>query len=53
MLYIQVDSLDEVIPKLTSVEVVVPPRKTFYGAHEMAVREPAGNVVSFALFAQK
>src|SRR5712692_8691028 len=35
-------------PRLEGVEVVVPVRKTFYGANEIAVREPAGNVIIFA-----
>lgn len=31
-------------------EVVVPRRSTFYGAEEVFVREPGGNVVGFAEF---
>ena len=30
---------------------VVPRRTTFYGADELIVKEPAGNVVTFAQFA--
>ncbi len=30
------------------VEIVVPRRQTFYGADEIGVREPGGNVVMFA-----
>jgi hypothetical protein len=30
--------------------VVVPERNTFYGTREIAVREPGGNVVTFAEF---
>jgi hypothetical protein len=31
-------------------ELLVPRRKTFYGAEEIFVREPGGNVVGFAQF---
>jgi hypothetical protein len=50
LLFIEVDDLDEVARKLSDVEPVVPRRKTFYGADELIVREPAGNVVTFARF---
>ena len=53
MLYIQVPSLDEFLPRLEGVEVVVPVRKTFYGANKIGVREPAGNVIIFASFEEK
>ena len=51
-LYVEVRGLDDIIKKLEGVEVVVPVRKTFYGAREIAVREPGGNVVAFAEFEQ-
>ncbi len=47
-LFIEVDSLDEILPKLDGVEVVVPERTTFYGAREIFVRAPCGTVVGFA-----
>ncbi|HEX5725542.1 MAG TPA: VOC family protein [Longimicrobiaceae bacterium] len=50
-LYIEVDDLDAVERALAGVQPVIPRRKTFYGADELIVREPAGNVVSFAQFA--
>lgn len=50
-LFIEVDDLDAVESALTGIEPVVPRRKTFYGADELIVREPAGNVVTFARFA--
>ena len=50
LLFIQVDDLDAVAKALDGVEPVVPRRKTFYGADELIVREPAGNVVTFAQF---
>ena len=49
-LFIQVDDLDAVEKQLAGVAPVVPRRKTFYGAHELIVREPAGNAVTFAQF---
>ncbi len=50
MLFIEVDDLDAVESAMEGVERVVPRRKTFYGADELFVREPAGNVVGFAQF---
>ena len=47
--YIEVEKLADVarmIPKGT--DVVVEKRTTFYGANEMIVRDPAGNIVVFA-----
>ena len=49
-LYIQVEKLDPVMAALKGIEVVVPERKTFYGAREFGVREPGGIVVLFAEF---
>ena len=51
-LYIQVDDLDAVAKALQGVKPVVPRRKTFYGADELIVREPAGNIVTFSQVAQ-
>ena len=51
-LYIQVDDLDAVAKALQGVAPVVPRRKTFYGADELIVREPAGNIVTFSQMAQ-
>lgn len=48
-LYIEVDNLDEVARKIGGAPVVIPRRKTFYGAEEIGVREPAGNLVTFAV----
>jgi hypothetical protein len=49
-LFIEVDNLDEVEQALAGVPAVVPRRKTFYGSVELVVREPAGNVITFAQF---
>jgi catechol 2,3-dioxygenase-like lactoylglutathione lyase family enzyme len=47
-LFIEVADLDAVEKRLEDVEPIIPRRKTFYGADEIFVREPAGNVVVFA-----
>ena len=51
MLYIEVDDLDDVERRLDGVQHVIPRRKTFYGADEILVREPGGNLVMFSHFA--
>src|SRR5581483_73949 len=48
VLYMEVSNLEEVLGHLKDAEVVVPKRKTFYGASEIFVREPGGNVIAFA-----
>jgi uncharacterized glyoxalase superfamily protein PhnB len=52
-LFIQVDDIEDVERRLAGVELVVPRRKTFYGADELVVREPAGNAVTFAYFGEE
>jgi hypothetical protein len=47
-LFIEVDDLDQVEKALSGIKPVVPRRKTFYGADELIVKEPAGNTVTFA-----
>lgn len=50
-LFIEVDDLDAIARALDGIALVVPRRQTFYGADELIVRDPAGNVVTFAQFA--
>ncbi|CAA9343091.1 MAG: hypothetical protein AVDCRST_MAG68-3143 [uncultured Gemmatimonadetes bacterium] len=50
ILFIEVDDLAAVERAMEGVEMVVPRRRTPYGAEEIFVREPAGNVVGFAQF---
>lgn len=50
MLFIEVESLDPILAALSGIEPVVPRRRTFYGADEFFVREPAGNIIGFAAF---
>lgn len=47
-LFIEVEDLDAIVERLDGVEVLVPRRTTFYGADEIFVREPGGNIVGFA-----
>ena len=51
-LYVEVAELDAVERALEGVEPVIPRRETFYGAQEIGVREPCGNYVTFAQFAE-
>ncbi len=48
VLYMDVDSLDAAISSTQGLEVVVPERETAYGAREIFVRDPVGNVLGFA-----
>lgn len=47
-LFIEVDDADAIDTAFKDVERIVPRRTTFYGADEIIVREPGGNVVTFA-----
>jgi len=47
-LYIEVDQLAPIRKALKGWPLVVPERTTFYGAREIIVRDPAGNLISFA-----
>ena len=51
ILYITVPDLAGVLPVIDPARIVVPRRTTFYGADEVYVRDPAGNVVGFAAHA--
>jgi uncharacterized glyoxalase superfamily protein PhnB len=47
-LYVSVSDVELVVPAVADADVIVPLRKTFYGAHEITVREPGGHAVTFA-----
>ncbi len=49
--YIEVSDIDDVERRLADCDLVVPRRTTFYGATEIGVREPAGNLIVFAQMA--
>ena len=46
--YLDIDSIDELIPRLDPEMVVIGERKTFYGAREVFVRAPGGFICGFA-----
>lgn len=48
MLYVSVEALAPIRAALEAWPKVVPERTTFYGAREIIVRDPAGNVLAFA-----
>ena len=51
--YIKVKGLDELLKTIRGkVDLVVPLRKTFYGANEFAIKDPDGYVLMFAEDAQ-
>jgi uncharacterized glyoxalase superfamily protein PhnB len=47
-LYVSVSNVDLVVPAVADADVIVPLRKTFYGMHEITIREPGGHAVTFA-----
>lgn len=47
-LFLTVSDVELVVPSIADTDVIVPLRKTFYGMHEIAVREPGGHCVTFA-----
>jgi uncharacterized glyoxalase superfamily protein PhnB len=51
-MYVEVTDIDDVDRRLAGWDVVVPRRTTFYGATEIGVREPAGNLIVFAQHSQ-
>ena len=48
VVYLEVASLDEILPVANKHDVVKPEHTTFYGAREIYIRDPAGNLVGFA-----
>ena len=47
-LFLEVADLDAVERAMRGADVVVPRRTTFYGMHEIGLREPGGHTVVFA-----
>lgn len=52
-LFIEVDDLDAALAAMKGAPVVVPVHKTFYGATEFTVKDPAGHLITFAHFAAR
>jgi hypothetical protein len=48
VLYVSVPALAPVIDALADAPVAVPRRTTFYGADEIFLKDPAGNLIGFA-----
>ncbi len=48
VMYMEVDDLDDLMPFLEGIEVVVPIRETIYGSREIFVREPSGRILAIA-----
>lgn len=51
LLYLEVDALDEWVAMVDPDSVLVPTRRTSYGAREVALRDPAGYTVVLSEFA--
>jgi len=49
-LFLEVDDLDAVLAAMQGAPVVLPVHKTFYGATEFTVKDPAGHLITFAQF---
>jgi uncharacterized glyoxalase superfamily protein PhnB len=47
-LFLEVSNLDEIERALAGVPFIMPRRTTFYGMHEIGVREPGGNAIIIA-----
>jgi uncharacterized glyoxalase superfamily protein PhnB len=47
-LYFTVSDVELIVPAVADAGVIVPLRKTFYGMHEITVREPGGHALTFA-----
>jgi hypothetical protein len=50
ILFLEIEDLSAIEAVVGDYELLVPRRKTFYGAEEVFVREPGGNVIGFAQF---
>jgi catechol 2,3-dioxygenase-like lactoylglutathione lyase family enzyme len=48
VIYLEVNDLDELLPKLDGVEVVVPLRDTILGTREIFFREPSGRILALS-----
>ena len=52
-LFVEVDNLDEVLAAMKDVPKVAEVHKTFYGATEFTVKDPAGHLITFAQFGKQ
>jgi len=49
-LFLEVDNVEEAEKAMQGAPMVAPMHKTFYGATEFTVKDPAGHLVTFAQF---
>jgi hypothetical protein len=47
-LYIEVDDVEALVPEVADADVVQPLARTSRGRHQIAIREPGGNIIVFA-----
>ena len=47
-LFVTVSDVELLVPAIADTDMLVPLRKTFYGMHEITIREPGGHAVTFA-----
>jgi len=47
-LYIEVSDFSDLLKRVDGFEVATPQHDTFYGMREISVKEPGGNIVTFA-----
>jgi hypothetical protein len=48
VLFIEVEDFADILKRLDGYPKALPERTTFYGMHEIGVREPNGHIVTFA-----
>lgn len=53
LLFVEIDDLAAMERALKSFKIVIPRRKTPYGADETGYREPGGHIILFAQFPKK
>jgi len=49
-LFVEVEEVDSVFAVMADAPIVAPIHKTFYGATEFTVKDPAGHLITFAQF---
>lgn len=47
-IYIEVNDFPDLLKRIEGYEVVMPQRDAFYGMREISVKEPGGNIITFA-----
>lgn len=49
-LFLEVEDVDAIFAAMADAPIVAPIHKTFYGATEFTVKDPAGHLITFAQF---